>query len=379
MIIPPKGFLTVYTIRKEITRFRPDFYRELTAIRVKKAAGVYGENAVASRAVYGYTAPMRKRLMVFFIVTGFLVLFRTGGWTQEAPDGSLRITEDLDLRDYLPFAGKKVTALEEPASVTFQDNLPRLGGATAAVPLYTAFVQALYPPNDYRYGKVVNFAPTPQAYEALVDGRVDMIFCYAPSEEQKKLAAVRDLEYRMTPICKDAFVFFVNSQNPVENLTLRNIRDIYTGRVSNWKDAGGNDEPIIAYQRNSGSGSQTAFLGIMDGEDVMEPVSERIIMGMGDMIRTVADYRNNRGALGYSFRFFTGEMLRNNSIRLVAVDGIAPTAPNIRNGQYPFTETLYAITTGTENPSVQKLLKWIESAQGQRLIEKTGYIPMRDF
>ncbi|MDR2211591.1 MAG: substrate-binding domain-containing protein [Spirochaetaceae bacterium] len=308
-----------------------------------------------------------------------MLLFQPGRGlgAQNAAGVNQQITEDINPQDYIPFAGSKITDLGEPANITFKHNLPRLAGATAAIPLYTAFIQALYPRGDYLNSKVLNFSPTPYAYRSLVEGYVDVIFCYAPSKEQIKLAAARNLQYRMVPICKDAFVFFVNKNNPVENITLGQIRDIYAGRITNWKDAGGNEQAIIAYQRNRESGSQTAFLGIMEDETIMEPIAEKIIWGMGDMVQRVADYRNGGGALGYSFRFFTQEMIRSDSIRLLTIDGSAPTTANIGSGGYPFTETLYAITTGGESPEVQKLLDWILSDQGQRLIEKIGYVPVR--
>jgi phosphate transport system substrate-binding protein len=303
------------------------------------------------------------------------MLFALGGVFLSAQEG--KISEDIYPSDYLPFVGVKTAALDDPANIRFNSDLPRLDGATAAYPLYAAFVQALYPEGDYRSGKVLKLSRTNYAYEALVEGRADIIFCYAPSAEQKQLAAKRGLRYRMVPICRDAFVFFVNRDNPVRDLPLRHIRDIYSGRVSNWKDLGGNNARIIAFQRNRGSGSQTAFLNIMKGETIMEPLIEEVALSMADLIEKVADYRNHLGALGYSFRFFTQEMARNDAIRLLSIDGISPTVENIQNDVYLFTETLYAITTGSESPNVQKLLDWIVSEQGQRLIEKTGYVPIR--
>jgi phosphate transport system substrate-binding protein len=307
---------------------------------------------------------------MLFAFTGAFLPAQTGERIQ-------KISEDIYPSEYLPFVGVKTAALDEPANIRFDSDLPRLDGATAAYPLYAAFVQALYPEGDYRNGKVLRLSRTNYAYESLVEGRADIIFCYAPSAEQKQLAAEKGLHYRMVPVCRDAFVFFVNKDNPVRDLPLQRIRDIYSGRVTNWKDAGGNNTRITAYQRNPGSGSQTAFLNIMRGETVMKPLSEEVAISMADLIQKVADYRNHLGALGYSFRFFTQEMARNDAIRLLSIDGISPVVENIRNDVYPFTETLYAITTGGESPNVQKFLDWILSKQGQRLIEKAGYVPIR--
>jgi phosphate transport system substrate-binding protein len=302
------------------------------------------------------------------MVVCFLFAAGAGAFSQ----GSDRIYD----RDYYPFKGPKTASLDETLSLRFKNDLPRLDGATAAYPVYAAVVQALYPPADYRNSKIIRLSTTPLAYEALVEGRADIIFCYAPSAEQEDLAAAQGLEYRLTPVCVDAFVFFVNKNNPVRNLTAAQIRGIYSGRITNWKELGGDDEEIVPYQRDPGSGSQTAFLKIMDGEELMTPPMSRVILGMGGMISRVADYENNAGALGYSFRFFTQEMERNEEIALVSIDGVEPSVSNIQNRRYPFSETLYAVTAGTESPHVRELLDWIVSDQGQRLVAKTGYVPV---
>ncbi|MDR1249535.1 MAG: substrate-binding domain-containing protein, partial [Treponema sp.] len=160
------------------------------------------------------------------------MLFALADAFVSAQTGGAQISEDIYPSEYLPFVGAKTTALDEPANIRFDYDLPRLDGATAAYPLYAAFVQALYPEGDYRNGKILKLSRTNYAYEALVEGRADIIFCYAPSAEQKQLAAEKGLRYRMIPLCRDAFVFFVNRNNPVRDLPLRRVRDIYSGRIT---------------------------------------------------------------------------------------------------------------------------------------------------
>jgi phosphate transport system substrate-binding protein len=93
------------------------------------------------------------------------------------------------------------------------------------------------------------------------------------------------------------------------------------------------------------------------------------------MIETVADYTNYKDSLGFSFRFFTNEMVGNRDIKLLDIDGITPNIENIANGKYPLSSNFYAVTLeDTTNPNVQKLLDWIVSPQGQKLVEKVGYV-----
>jgi phosphate transport system substrate-binding protein len=187
--------------------------------------------------------------------------------------------------DYLPFSEEsRLTPLRAAPVLAFRRDYPRLDGATAFFPLYAAAVRALYQEADgtsplfplfvardrafHRDGlggdpdkavrdKAVRFSRTPAAYENLIAGKVDMIFALAPSEGQKKRAADEGLTLTLTPVAKDAFVFLVHEQNPLQSLRLAEIRAIYSGEINNWNAVGGRDEKIIPFQRPEDSGSQT--------------------------------------------------------------------------------------------------------------------------
>lgn len=208
---------------------------------------------------------------------------------------------------------------------------------------------------------------------------VDIIFCTEPSEYHLNKAKELGVEFNLTPIGKDAFVFFVNKDNPIENLSSSQIRDIYSGKTKNWYHISGIEKNIIAYQRPENSGSQTALRSVMEETPIMEPIKETIAGGMGDMVNRVSSYRNYENAIGYSFLFFTTEMVIDQEIKLLAIDDITPTKANILNGTYPFSGYFYAITIGNRNENVNLLIEWILSEQGQYLIERTGYVPIKLF
>ena len=107
-----------------------------------------------------------------------------------------------------------------------------------------------------------------------------MIFAAAPSEAQIEAARNAGMEFHLTPIGREAFVFFVNSKNPVEDLTVEQIRGIYTGEITNWKEVGGKNQSIRPFQRAENSGSQSALLRLMEGLPLMEPETEDRIAGM---------------------------------------------------------------------------------------------------
>ena len=328
---------------------------------------------------------------------------------------------DVNLDLYHPWSdGRQARSpLNSPASFLINGDYPILDGATLAYPLYAAAADEVCEVNGKTELKQYLYCTrTEEAYNRLIRGEADIIFVLQPSDDQIKSARDAGAELHFTPIAKDAFVFFVNDSNPVPGLSVSQIRDIYLEKITNWLEVGGNDRKILPYQRNKNSGSQTAMLKeVMKGENMPQPIMEdtRKVPAMAPMVLNVAQYRDQDESIGYSFRFFTEEMMKDafgdiknrvdyfemilglipengpdqgkkrekyqNEIRgmmkppkLLAVDGVAPNNENIRNGTYPFTVDLFAVTAGTANPHVQELVAWLLSPQGQELIEKTGFV-----
>ena len=297
------------------------------------------------------------------------------------------LTASVDLTKYMPFTGSKVATLDgEPTlahRVSREHRLPTLDGATALFPVYAAFVQAVYPDDthyeeyDGENSPLITCTKTNVAYERLINGEADIIFVAAPSDEELKMAADKGVEFDMIPFGREAFVFVVNQENPIENITLDELRLIYSGEITLWSQVGveGLGE-IIPYQRPKNSGSQTALEALMGDVPLMEPPQEYVAWGMDDILETV-EYRNFKNALGYSFRFFCTDMMKSD-VKLLSLDGVAPTPENIANGSYPQSSTLYAIRLkGNDNPNVTAFIDWMLSDQGMELIEKSGYVSLR--
>ncbi len=314
-----------------------------------------------------------------------------GLWRNSIPTVDDR---DLLLWQYEPFSeDTKAVSLEEEPTLRFrQEDLLRLDGATALYPVYASFVQAVYPQGEYpRYDSsrdgygLVTCSGTVEAYKRLITGRADLLFAAAPSQDQLEMARRAAKELHLTPIGREAFVFFVNSRNPVEGLTVEQVQGIYTGQITNWSQVGGKDQPIRPFQRLENSGSQSALLRLMDGLPLMEPEKEDRVGGMGGIIQQVASYRNFSNAIGFSFRFYASEMAANDQIRLLALDGVAPTKESIRDGSYPISDSFFAITAAPigapdpreSDPELDAFLDWILSDQGQRIVEESGYVAVR--
>jgi len=299
----------------------------------------------------------------------------------------------LLLWEYQPFEEEnKLVTLEEPAQFRLE-NLHSLwlDGATALYPVYAAFVQEAWPEPAGEWGysphnSTVECSGTTRAYERLLNGEVNMIFVAGPSEAQKEMAAQAGKELHLTPIGREAFVFFVNSRNPVESLTVEQVQGIYTGEITNWRELGGKNQKIRPFQRDENSGSQTALQTLMAGLPLMEPEEEDRVAGMGGIIRSVASYRNYKNAIGFSFRYYATEMVQNGGIRLLALNGVEPTKETICDGSYPIASEFYAVTAAPigeaapqeTNETMAAFLEWILSEQGQQIIEETGYVSLQD-
>lgn len=279
-----------------------------------------------------------------------------------------------------------------------QEEWLRLDGAEAAYPVYSAYANACYDGiAKYQYNrntlqwheqdkinaefeKYIAFNNTVYAFTDLINKNCEIFFGAMPSKQQQLETAALGEELVLTPIAKEAFVFFVNSANPVDNLTTQQIKDIYNGKTKNWQPLGGDDRRILAFQRPEGSGSQTLLQHIMGDTPIMEPLKEEYIGDMGGIGTQVANYNGEAGALGFSFKFFLTGMLgrKDAPVKMLAIDGVYPTDENIRSGKYPFTTNLYAITLKSNTkPHLQSFLKWMQSPQGQEIAEKVGYVRIK--
>ena len=321
----------------------------------------------------------RKKVLVywgiFFAVTAVICGVKYG---IEAYDRSITVnpTPNINVHEYLPFEeDSKIITLDQEASLELSGNLPRVDGAAAVFPVYYAFVNAVYPETTKLWDGVFEYNNTVGGYKLLGERQTDIFFGGYPSEEQIEEAKYHGTEFVYTPIAQEAFVFFVHKDNPIDNLTSEQVRAIYAGEITNWSEVGGKNEKIAAYQRNEGSGSQSMLKRFMGDKEIMEAPTELVNDLMVGIIEKVSDYRSKSNSIGFSFRYYVEGIIQNPDIKLLSIDGVAPTVENIKNGTYPITGPLYAVTwEGNKNENVEKLLEWILSEEGQEIIEKTGYV-----
>jgi len=325
-------------------------------------------------------AKIQKRsFFVLFGITVLLALAFSAQYVQKSysmlSSSVLKLeslTENENRYEY--YHDTPITNLRGESTLKLQDNFPILDGASALFPLYLSAFKAIYPETEDMYNALKD-SNTPLAYKNLIDGKVELIFVATPSDEQRRDVKGKGVELVLTPIGKEAFVFLTNVANPVKSLSVENIRDIYTGKITNWRELGGENEKILAFQRNKNSGSQSAMENyVMKGLEFKEPLKEEFYGNMGGMIEGVANYRN---AIGYSFRYYATVMKTSDSIRLLAVEGVEPTAENIQNSTYAFGGKAYIVSTQNISENGKKIIEWFLSPQGQALVEDVGYVPLR--
>ena len=292
---------------------------------------------------------------------------------------TIDVAPNINPHEYLPFDEESKIVRLDSQTLSFDglppEELPIIDGATAAFPVYSAFVNAVYPETTKLYDGVFEYNNTVGGYHLLAQKKTDLFIGAYPSEEQIAFAEENGTAYAYTQIGYEAFVFFVHKDNPIESLTLEQIKGIYSGKITNWQEVGGHDEKIVPFQRNEGSGSQSMFLRLMGDTPVLEPDTKTQIGGMGEIIEEVADYKNKSTSIGFSFRYYVEGMIKNPDIKMIAVNGVAPTKENIKNGTYAIIAPVYAVTyEGNPKKSVGQLIEWILSEEGQYIINETGYV-----
>ncbi len=296
---------------------------------------------------------------------------------------TIDVAPSINVDEYLPFKENSKIVKLRSESLDFEnvakEDLPVIDGAAAVFPVYSAFVNAVYPDTTELYDGVFEYNNTPGGYKRLAQKKIDIFIGAAPSKEQIAFAEENNTTFQYTQIGYEAFVFFVHKDNPIDSLTVEQIKGIYSGQITNWSQVGGKNEKIVAFQRNEGSGSQSMLIRFMGDTPIMEPTMQTSVGDMGGIIEEVADYKNKSNSMGFSFRFYVEGIIKNPDIKMIAIDGVAPTKENIQSGAYPIIAPLYAVTyEGNANKNVQKLIVWMLSQEGQYIVEQTGYVGLSE-
>ncbi len=262
------------------------------------------------------------------------------------------------------------------------EHYPLIDGSTANHPLLARIYEEITGLPREEAETLVDFdlGSTGSIWEGMMDGGADapdLLIVYEPPEDVKESYAEQLFDLEIDPIGRDGLVFMVNAQNPVESLTVEQLYDIYTGKLTDWSEVGGEAGAIRPFQRNADSGSQTLFMKLlMQGNAPMEPPKELFEGTMGGLIDAVAAFDGSGSAIGYSVYYYANLMHANPALKLISVDGVAPTNETIGDKSYPLTNDFYVVIradTPADSP-VRALRDWLLTDEGRRILEEENYV-----
>ena len=231
------------------------------------------------------------------------------------------------------------------------------------------------------YEKLQN-SKTHDAYLKLINSEVDLIVVATePSEDELAQATRAGVELELIPIALDGFIFMVNRTNSVANLTTSEVVDIYTGKITNWKEVGGRDVAIEPYTRQRNSGSQELMDKLVMKDREMKEFPEEV--SLTTMMQLIDGVDQNKNSIGYSLYYYKNTMVDRAQefplVKVLSLDGVEPSPESISSREYPHVFYIYAVTRKDQDPHSlpYRIKMWLLSTEGQNLVSEAGYSPLR--
>ena len=278
-----------------------------------------------------------------------------------------------------PASSAASSTVQQPEPFLTEAEFPPLDGSTACIPLMAQMLADTTGMDLEEARSSITVSTTAYAWEnfGLYDTTTRMLVVYEAPDYVKEELQEANVQLEQKPIGVDALVFIVNENNPVKSLTRQQLKDIYAGKITNWKEVGGEDLAIVPFQRGEDSGSQTLFRKLLiQGGELMDPPTELAPAAMGELVDSIAAYNNSANAIGFSVYYYIDQMYSQPGLRLLAVDGVTPSNDTIASESYPLCNEFYAVLhadAAADSPERQ-LYDWLDTAAGQDCIKKSGYV-----
>ncbi len=215
---------------------------------------------------------------------------------------------------------------------------------------------------------------------ALVNGTVDIANASRQIKDEERAAIqANGFEPVEFVIARDAIAIIVNPNNPVSELTLQQLSDIYSGVITNWSQVGGEDRPIVKLSRETNSGTHVYFLeevlrlGDKENKTLFSP--DALLLPSSEVIS--AEVRQNPNAIGYDGLGYVTD-----DLKVVAVSAtvggayVLPSADTVNDGTYPIARDLYMYTAGQPTGALLAYLEWILSPAAQEIVTELGFVPV---
>jgi len=270
----------------------------------------------------------------------------------------------------------------------FDQSMPVIDGSTSTYPFTTAIYHNLFS-NGYHHPDLPKgHSKSHASYQRLIRGEVDAIIASVyPASDILQMAADAGVELELTPIAYDAMVFFTNKDNPVDGLTSQQIRDIYVSNAyDSWRQLGGTEALLAPYCRNNDSGSHAQMERHFLATDPIHPdIYVESSNSMSDILTDVISVPHEKPGsygLGYSIYYYYHNMDMVygtlHLLKLLAIDGVAPTDATIASGEYPLSNNTYLVVRkdAPADAPARRLAEFMLTQTGQLCVVQAGFGPL---
>lgn len=243
-----------------------------------------------------------------------------------------------------------------------------INGSTTVLPITQKIAEA-YMDEHPNVNISISGGGSGNGIRALVDGTTDIAQSSRWIKQSEVESAVKNGHYPVPfAIALDAIIPVVHSDNPVNNLSMEQLRAIYEGKIRNWKDVGGEDRDIVIISRDSDSGTYVVWNEVVLKGNRVSPRAQ-LLASNGAITQTVASNRNAIGYIGIGYL--------NDSLKSITLDGVQPTHDTAVTGEFPVTRTLWFFTDDWPQNETLKFINYaLHPEKGQKLVKETGYIPL---
>lgn len=224
---------------------------------------------------------------------------------------------------------------------------------------------------------------TGTGFAALLNNTCDIAMASRQVEENEiNLAKKQNITYKEFIVGLDGLAVLVNKDNPVNNLSIEQLRDIFMAKITNWKELGGENRPIVLLSRESNSGTHMFFketvirLNDINSKDEFSP--KALLMPSSQAI--VDEIYQNPNAIGYAGIGFMNDQTKAVSVSAQnSTEYFYPTIENVMNGKYPISRPLYLYTNGEPEGIVKDFIDYALSEQGQKIVVETAFVPIKSY
>ena len=204
---------------------------------------------------------------------------------------------------------------------------------------------------------------------ALIDGTCDIAMASRPMKTKElKSARSKGINPVATVIARDGIAIIVHPSNPLSEITMAQLRDIYTGKISNWKDVGGKSGRIVVISRDVASGTFEVFKKlVLKGAKTR---ADALMLASNKAVATTVE--KTPGAIGY-----VGLGYVSSKVKALTVDGVKPTKKAVASGEYKLSRPLYFYTDGKPKGLAKEFIDFVLSPEGQKIVEEAGFVPVK--